>query len=82
MFGGGQVQAQMFSPPQAALDPNMAVMLLIAVCTVALGGYWSGACERWGAARLHMVSSHLHTGSSHLHNESQQQGNHWPERQK
>uniref|UniRef100_A0A8C5CGG1 non-specific serine/threonine protein kinase n=1 Tax=Gadus morhua TaxID=8049 RepID=A0A8C5CGG1_GADMO len=46
VFGGGQVQAQMFSPPQAALDPNMAVMLLIAVCTVALGGYWSGACER------------------------------------
>ncbi|XP_034042816.1 signal peptide peptidase-like 2A isoform X2 [Thalassophryne amazonica] len=45
MFGKG-MQAKLFSPVQSKIDPSIAVMLLIAITTVALGGYWSGACER------------------------------------
>lgn len=40
------MQVKLYSPPQAKLDPSILVMLLLALVTVALGGYWSGACER------------------------------------
>ncbi|CAL8243216.1 unnamed protein product [Lota lota] len=45
-FGGKKMRGQLYAPPPAPLDVSVAVMLLIAVSTVALGGYWSGACER------------------------------------
>ncbi|KAM4597403.1 signal peptide peptidase-like 2A isoform 1-T1 [Fundulus diaphanus] len=45
VFGEG-MQAKLYAPPYSKIDPNIAVMLLISIVTVALGGYWSGACER------------------------------------
>uniref|UniRef100_A0A8C4I5L4 PA domain-containing protein n=1 Tax=Dicentrarchus labrax TaxID=13489 RepID=A0A8C4I5L4_DICLA len=45
VFGEG-MQVQLYAPPHSKIDPSIAVMLLIAIVTVALGGYWSGACER------------------------------------
>uniref|UniRef100_A0A673B211 Signal peptide peptidase-like 2A n=1 Tax=Sphaeramia orbicularis TaxID=375764 RepID=A0A673B211_9TELE len=42
----GDMQVKLYAPPQSKLDPSIAVMLLISIVTVALGGYWSGACER------------------------------------
>uniref|UniRef100_A0A3P9LM44 PA domain-containing protein n=1 Tax=Oryzias latipes TaxID=8090 RepID=A0A3P9LM44_ORYLA len=38
--------ASLYSPPRSRIDPSIVVILLIAVVTVTLGGYWSGACER------------------------------------
>ncbi|KAE8297304.1 Signal peptide peptidase-like 2A [Larimichthys crocea] len=43
---GEDMQVKLYAPPHSKIDPSIAVMLLIAVVTVALGGYWSGACER------------------------------------
>ncbi|XP_038123659.1 signal peptide peptidase-like 2A isoform X2 [Cyprinodon tularosa] len=45
VFGEG-MQVKLFAPPYSKIDPNIAIMLLISIVTVALGGYWSGACER------------------------------------
>ncbi|KAM3876924.1 signal peptide peptidase-like 2A [Diretmus argenteus] len=45
VFGEG-MQVQLYAPPHSKIDPSIAVMLLISIVTVALGGYWSGACER------------------------------------
>ncbi|KAM4744519.1 signal peptide peptidase-like 2A isoform 2-T2 [Anableps anableps] len=45
VFGEG-MEVKLYAPPYSKIDPNIAVMLLIAIVTVALGGYWSGACER------------------------------------
>lgn len=45
LFGEG-MQVELYAPPHSKIDPSIAVMLLIAIVTVALGGYWSGACER------------------------------------
>uniref|UniRef100_A0A8C4I4B7 PA domain-containing protein n=1 Tax=Dicentrarchus labrax TaxID=13489 RepID=A0A8C4I4B7_DICLA len=42
VFGEG-MQVQLYAPPHSKIDPSIAVMLLIAIVTVALGGYWSGA---------------------------------------
>ncbi|XP_010889571.2 signal peptide peptidase-like 2A isoform X2 [Esox lucius] len=43
---GEEMLVKMYSPVMPLLDPSIVVMLLIAVVTVSLGGYWSGACER------------------------------------
>ncbi|XP_036952657.1 signal peptide peptidase-like 2A isoform X1 [Acanthopagrus latus] len=43
---GENMEVKLYAPPQSKLDPSIAVMLLIAIVTVALGGLWSGACER------------------------------------
>lgn len=43
---GEDMQVQLYAPPHSKIDPSIAVMLLIAVSTVVLGGYWSGECER------------------------------------
>lgn len=43
---GDNMQVKLYAPPQSKIDPSMAVMLLIAIFTVTLGGYWSGTCER------------------------------------
>ncbi|XP_074467494.1 signal peptide peptidase-like 2A isoform X2 [Sebastes fasciatus] len=45
VFGDG-MPAQLYAPPHSKIDPSIAVMLLIAIVTVGLGGFWSGACER------------------------------------
>ncbi|KAF7644628.1 hypothetical protein LDENG_00218880 [Lucifuga dentata] len=45
MFSEG-MQVKLYSPPFSKIDPSIGVMLLIAIFTVAMGGYWSGACER------------------------------------
>uniref|UniRef100_A0A3Q3KD03 PA domain-containing protein n=1 Tax=Monopterus albus TaxID=43700 RepID=A0A3Q3KD03_MONAL len=44
VFGEG-MQVKLYAPPQSKIDASIAVILLIAIGTVALGGYWSGACE-------------------------------------
>ncbi|KAM4602753.1 signal peptide peptidase-like 2A isoform 2-T2 [Polymixia lowei] len=43
---GERLLVQLYAPPQSKIDPSIIVMLLISILTVALGGYWSGACER------------------------------------
>ncbi|XP_056134201.1 signal peptide peptidase-like 2A isoform X2 [Lampris incognitus] len=43
---GERMEVKLYAPPQTKIDPSIAVMLLISISTVALGGYWSGACER------------------------------------
>ncbi|KAG7483130.1 signal peptide peptidase-like 2A isoform X2 [Solea senegalensis] len=43
---GEDMQVKLYAPPRATIDPSIAVILLIAIVTVVLGGYWSGACER------------------------------------
>ncbi|XP_029903992.1 signal peptide peptidase-like 2A isoform X2 [Myripristis murdjan] len=45
LFGEG-MQAQLYAPVPLKVDPSIVVMLLIAISTVALGGLWSGSCER------------------------------------
>lgn len=43
---GDDMQVKLYAPSHSKIDPSIAVMLLIAIGTVTLGGYWSGACER------------------------------------
>lgn len=43
---GEDMQVKLYAPAHSKIDPSIAVMLLIAIVTIALGGYWSGACER------------------------------------
>ncbi|XP_063737697.1 signal peptide peptidase-like 2A isoform X2 [Eleginops maclovinus] len=45
VFGDG-MQAKLYAPPYSKIDASIAVMLLIAIFTITLGGYWSGTCER------------------------------------
>ncbi|XP_041842146.1 signal peptide peptidase-like 2A isoform X2 [Melanotaenia boesemani] len=45
VFGEG-MQVKLYAPPYAKIDPSIAVILLISVLTVSLGGFWSGASER------------------------------------
>ncbi|XP_041644875.1 signal peptide peptidase-like 2A isoform X2 [Cheilinus undulatus] len=45
VFGDG-MQVKLYAPPYSKIDASIAVMLLIAMVTIALGGYWSGACEK------------------------------------
>ncbi|XP_068455440.1 signal peptide peptidase-like 2A isoform X2 [Clinocottus analis] len=45
VFAGG-MQVKLYAPLHSKIDASIAVMLLIAIVTVALGGFWSGACER------------------------------------
>ncbi|XP_027871115.1 signal peptide peptidase-like 2A isoform X4 [Xiphophorus couchianus] len=45
VFGEG-MEVKLYVPQYSKIDPNIAVLLLIAIATVALGGLWSGACER------------------------------------
>lgn len=42
----GEMQVKLYSPPQPKLDPSIAVLLIYAVATVALGGLWAGAHKR------------------------------------
>ncbi|XP_063334307.1 signal peptide peptidase-like 2A isoform X3 [Pelmatolapia mariae] len=43
---GPEMQVKLYAPPYTKIDPSIAVILLISIGTVVLGGYWSGACER------------------------------------
>uniref|UniRef100_A0A8K9VFR7 PA domain-containing protein n=1 Tax=Oncorhynchus mykiss TaxID=8022 RepID=A0A8K9VFR7_ONCMY len=43
---GEEMQVRLYAPAVPVFDASIVVMLLIGVVTVALGGYWSGACER------------------------------------
>uniref|UniRef100_A0A1A8DZH5 Signal peptide peptidase like 2A n=1 Tax=Nothobranchius kadleci TaxID=1051664 RepID=A0A1A8DZH5_NOTKA len=45
VFGEG-MQASLYAPPYSKIDPSIAVILLISMVTITLGGFWSGACER------------------------------------
>ncbi|XP_042659676.1 signal peptide peptidase-like 2A isoform X4 [Tyto alba] len=42
---GSEVNVTLYSPPLPHFDYSMVVIFLIAVFTVALGGYWSGVAE-------------------------------------
>lgn len=43
---GKDMTASLYAPPVPVFDVSIVVMLFIAVFTVALGGYWSGASEK------------------------------------
>lgn len=43
---GENMQVKLYAPLQSKIDPSIVVMLLIAVVTVTLGGWWCRACER------------------------------------
>ncbi|KAL6113347.1 sppl2a [Pungitius sinensis] len=40
------MQVKLYAPTYPKIDVSLVVMLLIAMVTVTLGGFWSGACER------------------------------------
>ncbi|XP_038622874.1 signal peptide peptidase-like 2A isoform X2 [Tachyglossus aculeatus] len=42
---GNNISVKLYSPPLPEFDYSMVVIFLIAVLTVALGGYWSGVSE-------------------------------------
>ncbi|XP_029951762.1 signal peptide peptidase-like 2A isoform X2 [Salarias fasciatus] len=56
---GDTMQVKLYAPPLSKVDPSVAVILLISIVTVSLGGYWSGACER---DRLESRSSNSEAG--------------------
>uniref|UniRef100_A0A8C6FYD7 Signal peptide peptidase-like 2C n=1 Tax=Moschus moschiferus TaxID=68415 RepID=A0A8C6FYD7_MOSMO len=43
--GGNGVHVALYAPPEPILDYNMVVIFLLAVGTVAVGGYWAGVTE-------------------------------------
>ncbi|XP_041917626.1 signal peptide peptidase-like 2A isoform X2 [Alosa alosa] len=43
---GKDMSARLYAPPVPVFDVSIVVMLIIAVSTVALGGFWSGAAEK------------------------------------
>ncbi|KAM9410370.1 signal peptide peptidase-like 2A isoform 2-T2 [Pholidichthys leucotaenia] len=42
---GEKMWIKLYAPPYSKIDASLAVILLIAITTVSLGGYWSGASE-------------------------------------
>lgn len=44
-FGKGRLVA-MYAPNEPVLDYNMVIIFLMAVGTVAVGGYWAGSKDR------------------------------------
>lgn len=44
-FGKGRLVA-MYAPNEPVLDYNMVIIFLMAVGTVAVGGYWAGSRDR------------------------------------
>ncbi|XP_060780251.1 signal peptide peptidase-like 2A isoform X2 [Neoarius graeffei] len=42
----GEMKVQLYAPPTAEFDASILIMLGIAVFTVAMGGFWSGAAEK------------------------------------
>ncbi|XP_051953405.1 signal peptide peptidase-like 2A isoform X2 [Xyrauchen texanus] len=45
VFSDGK-EVRLYDPPAALFDASIIVMLLLAVFTVAMGGFWSGAAEK------------------------------------
>ncbi|KAM5213203.1 signal peptide peptidase-like 2C [Hipposideros larvatus] len=43
--GGAEVRVALYAPPEPILDYNMVVIFILAVGTVAVGGYWAGLTE-------------------------------------
>ncbi|XP_022445606.1 signal peptide peptidase-like 2C [Delphinapterus leucas] len=43
--GGARVHVALYAPPEPVLDYDMVVIFLLAVGTVAVGGYWAGVTE-------------------------------------
>ncbi|XP_011375524.1 signal peptide peptidase-like 2C [Pteropus vampyrus] len=43
--GGAMVRVALYAPPEPILDYNMVVIFILAVGTVAAGGYWAGLTE-------------------------------------
>ncbi|XP_007456863.1 PREDICTED: signal peptide peptidase-like 2C [Lipotes vexillifer] len=43
--GGAGVRVALYAPPEPVLDYNMVVIFILAVGTVAVGGYWAGVTE-------------------------------------
>uniref|UniRef100_A0AAQ5XCY2 PA domain-containing protein n=1 Tax=Amphiprion ocellaris TaxID=80972 RepID=A0AAQ5XCY2_AMPOC len=56
-FGEG-MQVKLYAPPYSKIDPSIAVILLIAVVTVTLGGYWSGCCSFCLSATIFKYNRH------------------------
>lgn len=40
------MEVQLYAPPTPDFDASVIIMLVIAVFTVAMGGFWSGAAEK------------------------------------
>lgn len=45
VHGGAMVRVALYAPPEPILDYNMVVIFILAVGTVAAGGYWAGLTE-------------------------------------
>ncbi|XP_054430794.1 signal peptide peptidase-like 2C [Pteronotus mesoamericanus] len=43
--GGAMVRVALYAPPEPILDYNMVVIFILAIGTVAAGGYWAGLTE-------------------------------------
>lgn len=57
------VRVALYAPPEPILDYNMLVIFILAVGTVAVGGYWAGLTE---ADRLQQYQAHRGRGSRPL----------------
>lgn len=40
------MEVKLYAPPAPQFDASIIILLLIAVFTVAMGGFWSGAAEK------------------------------------
>lgn len=43
---GKDVKVQIYAPLTANIDGNLAILWLLAVCTVAVGAYWAGVSNK------------------------------------
>uniref|UniRef100_A0A8C2XSU4 Signal peptide peptidase like 2A n=1 Tax=Cyclopterus lumpus TaxID=8103 RepID=A0A8C2XSU4_CYCLU len=61
---GEVMQGKLYAPPHSKIDASIAVMLLIAMVTVILGGFWSGAGERQASTAESLYSSFIYVSFS------------------
>lgn len=43
---GGEVKVQLYVPQTANIDGNLAILWVLAICTVAVGAYWAGVSNK------------------------------------
>ncbi|KAK2565277.1 Signal peptide peptidase-like 2B, partial [Acropora cervicornis] len=60
---GEEVHVQMYAPPTASIDGNLAILWMLAVCTVAIGAYWAGISNK-NALRVALQGSNAASGNS------------------
>lgn len=65
--GGAGVRVALYAPPEPVLDYDMVVIFILAVGTVAVGGYWAGVTE------AHRLRRHLAQGGGGPGGQNQQE---------